>query len=828
VYIVTASNASTSTTTALTITVSDAATPLSNLSYPSPQTYLLGAAITPLAPTITGIATSYSVSPALPAGLSLSSATGVISGTPSAITGGQNVYTVTASNSSSSVQTQITIGVNDLGAPQVAYASTYYAFTAGLAGTIPAPVNSGGGSVTYSIAPALPASLTLGTDGRIQGTPPAAAAAASYTVTATNLLGSVTIPLTIAVGPPPLLDLGLTSNVQRLRMTGSRLLSQDISGHWRLQDFASGNVLASGSGPCVQCVDMAGNAMVDVAPQGLEIRAASDGHLISVVPGSPAWWQLAADGSYLVTADATGLTVYDTASAGAQKLTSRSGDYSKAIAYPAPGQVQVAAGPAGANVIETVAVATGTSTVGPAFLGNFSAWFQDGGHFLTAQGTAVRTYSSAGVQQDITQLNLPGSLGGYGNWFWFDSSVYQVGASSSPVLTMPSGIPVPSGSTIGVVTPEGTGQVTVVDLSGSRPLMITGPSVPISYLSAFAAASASSWVTGNQAGVIFDGASPPGQPRYLSLGEAMSIAGGTSFASVATASGSIFTFDPATNAQVGKISFLATQLFASGDGTVLAATADPNANPYDVNVYSLPSGSLIHSFSYSSPFPSATLALPSDISLSGSGTVIAQSFMNPTYSGCSSEVIATTGGTPVWCSPTVQTQLRLSPDGTKQSSLSGGSLALAITNIWANGTLTGAVSGAAVGWVDNSRLLANTYVANHNLDNVYTGAGLYDPTGKLLVSTPVPELQSIQPLTGDTVYSSDRNIILSLTQGQTFWASANTATRLNTTTSLNTTFGAGAAAGSEVFFVSGTQLVAQPAVTTAPAAQGLRLSRRRP
>src|SRR5258708_24853340 len=47
--------------------------------------YTKGAAITPDAPTNSGgAATSYSVAPALPAGLSLNATTGVISGTPTA------------------------------------------------------------------------------------------------------------------------------------------------------------------------------------------------------------------------------------------------------------------------------------------------------------------------------------------------------------------------------------------------------------------------------------------------------------------------------------------------------------------------------------------------------------------------------------------------------------------------------------------------------------------------------------------------------------------------------------------------------------------------
>ena len=54
----------------------------SALSYAAQASYNVGAPITPLDPTVTGTVTSYGVTPALPAGLSLDTTTGRISGTP--------------------------------------------------------------------------------------------------------------------------------------------------------------------------------------------------------------------------------------------------------------------------------------------------------------------------------------------------------------------------------------------------------------------------------------------------------------------------------------------------------------------------------------------------------------------------------------------------------------------------------------------------------------------------------------------------------------------------------------------------------------------------
>jgi hypothetical protein len=84
----------------------------SNLTYATnPAVYTTGVAITNNTPSSTGgVVVSYSVSPSLPAGLSLSTSTGVISGTPAAITA-QATYTVTAANSGGSTTASLVITI---------------------------------------------------------------------------------------------------------------------------------------------------------------------------------------------------------------------------------------------------------------------------------------------------------------------------------------------------------------------------------------------------------------------------------------------------------------------------------------------------------------------------------------------------------------------------------------------------------------------------------------------------------------------------------------------------------------------------------------------
>ena len=86
----------------------------SELSYGTPVVATLGIPIATLSPTVTGSVTGYSVNPALPAGLTLDSMTGVISGTPS-VTSPQTTYTLTAANTYGKTAFALSLTVNNPG-----------------------------------------------------------------------------------------------------------------------------------------------------------------------------------------------------------------------------------------------------------------------------------------------------------------------------------------------------------------------------------------------------------------------------------------------------------------------------------------------------------------------------------------------------------------------------------------------------------------------------------------------------------------------------------------------------------------------------------------
>ena len=128
---------------------------------PSSFTLTKGNTMSTASPTLfgTGQVVSWSVSPALPSGISLNTSTGDISGTPTAITASAT-YTITATNSGGSDTTTVTIVVNDA-VPIIAYSPTSYTLTKDVAMTTSTPSSTGGAVVTWSISPSLPSAFPL-------------------------------------------------------------------------------------------------------------------------------------------------------------------------------------------------------------------------------------------------------------------------------------------------------------------------------------------------------------------------------------------------------------------------------------------------------------------------------------------------------------------------------------------------------------------------------------------------------------------------------------------------------------------------------------------
>ena len=155
------------------------------------------------APTSTGgPVTEYSITPALPSGMSLSSSSGALSGSPSVVSPLTN-HVVTARNAGGSTSTTLSTTVNDVPPASLTYATNPATYHAGIPIAVNVPLSSGGAVVSYTSG-GLPPGLSLDSGtGSISGTPSQLGAAADFTVRATNTGGWTEGVLKITVIAPP-------------------------------------------------------------------------------------------------------------------------------------------------------------------------------------------------------------------------------------------------------------------------------------------------------------------------------------------------------------------------------------------------------------------------------------------------------------------------------------------------------------------------------------------------------------------------------------------------------------------------------------------------
>jgi hypothetical protein len=150
-------------------------------------------AITTVTNTSTGGAiASYAISPAAPSGLTFSTTTGQLSGTPTSTQSATN-YTITATNATGSATASFTLTVSaPLAGPAFTLSSVAETRTVNTAAT-GFTINSTGGAIASFAISATPAGMSFNTStGALTGTPTSVAAATTYTITATNASGSAT------------------------------------------------------------------------------------------------------------------------------------------------------------------------------------------------------------------------------------------------------------------------------------------------------------------------------------------------------------------------------------------------------------------------------------------------------------------------------------------------------------------------------------------------------------------------------------------------------------------------------------------------------------
>jgi hypothetical protein len=588
-------------------------------------------------------------------------------------------------------------------------------------------------------------------------------------------------------GSTLLIDVGHTGAFSSLFQSGDRVLAADKgSGRWILWDTPTGGPMAHGSGTIVG----AGGSMFATKGATLECHTLADGHLLSTIPvGSNVQLGLASDGSYLWGASSTAIGAWSSAGT---PLLSHAGNYAAAAIFGAPSELRIARGPAGSSVIEHLAVPSGAATVGPAFSGTFSSWFLDGGRFLTTLNTTVWVYAQDGSQIEIATPPTVSGLTGEGDFFWSfgsNSSPYPIyvyavsaGGGASPTAQFSESvnaavIPLPAANMIGVL-PYGTASVDLIHLGGQ--ITRTQVSVPSAYNKILTADGAGRLTVGNDLGVLsfFDTTADPSASGFLGCGQVTALAGSAAnVAAVGTASGKIVVLDAASAVATQAVrSFASAHVALTDDGTVLAATDGAYGAQYlpefDFNIYDLTTTSMIGGISVPSTIGSWSSSLAPwtwDFRIARNGRRVGRVEGDPRSStrhvsdlSGTVHVIDDTGASPA---------PRLSPSGSYIAMSDVERLPASTTRIYHDSTLVTAVPGFGVAWLDDQRLLVQSYTNVPGGDPRYDHSTLYDNQGAV-VGTPsgLPEIADLDVVSASQVLSRSDSKIYDVTTGALIWS----------------------------------------------------------
>ena len=195
--------------------------------------YVVTLAIDPNVPTVSnGKPTSFSIAPALPAGLSFNTTSGAISGTPTTASSAAD-YVVTA-NFGGGVTATRTLNI-EVRSPFITFPVAKYSLKLDQAFGPVKPDVVGPAPKSFSVSPALPNGLVLDANsGEISGTPTAYSPAITYNVKATYTGSADAIaPITLSVLQNPIFTLDPDTKVVSYFSMGEFVDPAEINGWFR-------------------------------------------------------------------------------------------------------------------------------------------------------------------------------------------------------------------------------------------------------------------------------------------------------------------------------------------------------------------------------------------------------------------------------------------------------------------------------------------------------------------------------------------------------------------------------------------------------------------
>lgn len=591
--------------------------------------------------------------------------------------------------------------------------------------------------------------------------------------------------------PERLLDLGHGAQVQQMVLSSTRLASIDELGRWILWNLETGSRVAQGELPAAaaeapserRLMTLQGGLLTVHRGAELELTDAESGCLLSIVSLSSDRYGIARDGSYVWTASDSDLKVWSRSGA---SLLTHPGNYRAADIYGDTNALHIALGPQGAQIIETIDIASGASTNSPLFEGVFDNWFTDSPRFIATNGvTEAVVYSSSVTELKRVTIQMEPNpwrnpFFGVGKYFWvFLQSqgwprihVYALDApSNAPVLvslvnsTVTSvGGPYPVAGTPPIYPTE------TIDLSGETPVVhvTRWPSqTAIGYPQV--ADERGNLVVGGRGGRIVylrpDALGELAQVRTFGCGrvQSLDLAPDGSWA-VALGAGEIVTGELTSRGVSRMLPFDGQKVRVADRGTKLISMSGGK-----LSIYDRASGELLRELQSTSEL---TIV---NFDVAGDRLAVARATPGANFSSLSVEKLDSPDVLYTIPSESYYShvQVSLSPSGRRLALATptsvGGGLAYTST-IYADGTSEASWSGSAFGWLGEDRLFVevvgehsiNSMISTVTGENVATVPNLVTSFEQglrsgthVLVSTASPAFAIYEVATGALVVSDD-------------------------------------------------------------------------